>query len=284
MSKLLILGKNGRLSIALNKVFADLKPIALDKEDLDLFDLEKTQKTILEIKPDIIINASAITDVDKCETDEAVKQDAYKLNGQAPGYIARISKKINAIFIHFSTDNVFDGTKNEPYLENYKPNPINVYGKTKLLGEELINSVYDKYYIIRTSWLWGEGANFITWSIHEIINTGKVKLFYDQFSKLTNVYDLAGHVKLLIENKPDFGIYHFVNEGVVSRSDIGETMKDFLIKNKNFRKEINIIKIKTDDLARPAKMPANGALENSKFQKMRNWQEPLLEYLNKIKC
>lgn len=280
--KILILGKNGRLAVALGKVFSDLNPIILGKDDVDLFDLAFSSKTILKIKPHIIINSTAITDVDNCETNFEVKLKAYKLNGQVPGFLARLCKKMGSILIHFSTDYVFDGKNDKPYTEIAKPNPLNIYGKTKLLGEQLIKEVYDKYYIIRTSWLWGESHNFVSWFLEQLKTKNDVNLVVDQFGKPTNVYDLAKHVRLLMENNGEFGIYHFVNEEQASWFEIGNFIYDYMKKNKSLKKEINLNKIKLSDLKRPAQRPINSVLSNTKFTKLRPWKEAMAEYLQKF--
>lgn len=280
--KILILGKSGRLATAFNKIFCDLKPLAMGEDELNLLNLTKAAELILNLKPSIIINCTAVTDVDACETNFEVKLKAYKLNGQAPGFLANLCKKMNSILIHFSTDYVFDGKNSKPYTESDKPNPINIYGKTKLLGEQLIREVYDKHYIIRTSWLWGEGRNFISWFLEQLKTKNEINLVADQLGKPTNVYDLVRHVRLILENDSEFGIYHLVNEETGSWFKIGSFIYEHLKKNTGFGKEVKLNKIKLSDLKRPAARPLNSVLANTRFHKMRPWKEAMIEHLNHI--
>ncbi len=282
MDKILVLGKGGRLATALEKTLFNLKPIIWGFNDLNLLDFPLVEKKILDLKPKCIVNCAAVTDVDGCETDSNLKLTAYRLNGQVPGFLARLCKKLHAVLIHFSTDYVFDGEKPEGYVENDKPNPLNIYGRTKLLGEELIKEVYERHYIVRTSWLWGEGNNFVSWFLKELEAKKEINLVADQFGKPTYVYDLARHIYLLFESQPDYGIYHFINEVSVSWYEIGNFIYDYLPKNnKNFKKEVKLNKIKLADLARPAARPRKSILINTKFKKMRPWQEAMAEYLHK---
>ncbi|HEB01582.1 MAG TPA: NAD(P)-dependent oxidoreductase, partial [Candidatus Portnoybacteria bacterium] len=157
-NKTLILGVQGQLGSELSKIFP--QAIAWDKDNLDITDRRQVETKISQLKPDLVINAAAYTKVDDCEKNREL---ALKVNGQAVGYLAETCRKKQIILVHFSTDYVFSGDKPEGYKEDDRPGPpINVYGESKLLGERLLQKNCQKYYLIRTAWLFGQtGPNFV---------------------------------------------------------------------------------------------------------------------------
>ena len=156
---ILLLGKNGQVGWELQRTLAPLgNVVALDQEELDLVRVGDIRSTVQELKPDIIVNAAAYTAVDKAESEPDL---AMAINGDAPGVLAEEAKKQGALLVHYSTDYVFDGTKDTPYTEEDIPNPLNGYGRTKLAGEQAIQAVDGNYLIFRTSWVYGaRGKNF----------------------------------------------------------------------------------------------------------------------------
>ena len=158
--KILLTGKTGQIGEELNNIIGDLgNLITVDKEQLDLSKPDSIEPVILDIKPDIIINAAAYTAVDKAEEEPDL---AMKVNAIAPGVLAKAARKVGAGLIHYSTDYVFDGYSGIPYKEEDPPNPLNVYGKTKLAGEKAIAEVGVPFLIIRTSWVYSlHGKNFL---------------------------------------------------------------------------------------------------------------------------
>lgn len=276
--KVLIIGSKGMLGHDLMAVFGDLNPVGADKKELDIADGAAVEKFILDLKPDIIINAAAYTDVDGCETNQ---DSAMKVNGYAVGYLAKISQKIGAILVHYSTDYVFDGKKPEGYKEDDEPkNPVNFYGKSKLLGEKLLKENCKNYYLIRTSWLFGKnGKNFVD----TILRIGKekkeLKVVNDQYGKSTYTVDLAKKTKELLEGKYPFGIYHITNEGTTTWYDF--TLKIFEIYKKMHPEEklAKVILCASAEFPRPAKRPAWSILLNTKLPPSRPWQEAIKEYL-----
>lgn len=307
MRKVLIIGAKGMLGQELVKNFKSdrsYKVIAWDKEDLDITSEVAVNKKIKVINPEIIINCAAYNAVDKCEEKKEF-EIAKKINGLAPGYLSKIAKKIGATFIHYSTDYVFDGKPKieEPigcthschscglhanfqseigFKEIDKPKPINKYGKTKLLGEQAIQKNTKKYYIIRTSKLFGkpaiaEGAKRSFFDV--ILELGrknkKVNIIDEEISCFTYALDLARKTKEIIEAKKTFGIYHVANSGACTWHDAAlELYKIEKLKTK-------IIPIASKDLKRPAKRPAVSVLINTKLNPMRSWKEALREYLKK---
>jgi len=213
--KILILGAKGMLGHDLMKVFGAFWPLGLGINDLDITDVKKLTRKLKKLKPDVIINAAAYTDVDAAEKN---KKLAQKINGQAVANLARLSLRLGAILIHFSTDYVFSGRKKQGYQESDLPEtPLNNYGRSKLIGERQINKLASqglKYYLIRTSWLFGPAShrhhhkNFVDTILKLAKNRKMIKVVNDQFGSPTYTYDLALAVKNLLINKAPYGIYH----------------------------------------------------------------------------
>ena len=211
--KTLIIGSSGMLGSDLCKVFPDA--VKLTHHDLDITDRDQVIESILKIKPDVVINAAAYTNVDGCEDN---KELAFQVNGYGPGYIAEACARAGAKLVHFSTDYVFDGSKKE-YVESDIPDPINVYGDSKLLGEKKIIENMDDYRIVRISWLFGiHGKNFVETMLKLSGEMDTVKVVNDQFGKPTYTMDLASKVKEIIELDP--GIYHITNDGICSGTNL----------------------------------------------------------------
>ncbi len=278
MNKVLIIGAKGMLGHYLMVTFRDLKPVGVDKEELDITDEKMVEKFIFDLRPDLIINAAAYTDVDGCETN---KDLAMKVNGYAVGYLARAAEKIGAVSVHYSTDYVFDGQKPDGYKENDEPaNPINVYGESKFLGEKLLKENCQKYYLIRTSWLFGRhGKNFVD----TILKFGKekeeLKVVNDQRGKPTYTVDLAKRTKELIDGQYSFGIYHITNEGATTWYDY--TLKIFEV-FKSLHPEQELAKVSpctSVEFPRPAKRPAWSILINTKVPPSQPWPKAVEEYL-----
>ncbi len=307
MKKILIIGAKGMLGQELVKIFKSdkgYKVIAWDKEDLDITNESAVHKKIKVISPEIIINSAAYTAVDKCEEGKKEFTLAKKINGLAPGYLAKIAKKIGATLVHYSTDYVFSGEDpeiEEPkgcahscqscmlhrgfqpkvgYFETSQPKPINKYGKTKLLGEEEAKKNTKKYYIIRTSKIFGkpakaEGAKRSFFDV--ILELGKkeksVKVIDSETSSFTYAPDLARKTKEIIDSKKTFGIYHVVNSGACTWYEAAlELYKQKKIKTK-------VIPIDSSALKRKAKRPEFSVLLNSKLNPLRDWKEALKDYL-----
>ncbi|MFH1838348.1 MAG: dTDP-4-dehydrorhamnose reductase [Candidatus Kuenenbacteria bacterium] len=286
MKKILIFGSKGNLGTQLVKTFnKDYKIFALDKEDIDITEKKIVFKKVDEIKPDIIINATAYNAVDKCEENEMEFKLAKKINGNAVGYLAEAAIKFGVILIHYSTDYVFDGKKKSGYKENNKQHPINKYGKTKLIGEqEIIKRSKQglKYYLIRTSKLFGQkGKSEITkLSFFDLIlNLSKEKKEFNMIDKeeiscFTYILDLAEMTKKLIENNANYGIYHIINSEPCSWYEASK----FLFKLKNIT-DAKLNPINSSDYPRPAKRPKYSILLNTKLLQMRSWKKALREYL-----
>ncbi|WP_235284331.1 dTDP-4-dehydrorhamnose reductase [Methanosarcina mazei] len=258
--KTLIIGSTGMLGSDLCKVFPDA--VKLTHHDLDITDRDQVIESILEIKPDVVINAAAYTNVDGCEDN---KELAFQVNGYGPGYIAEACARAGAKLVHFSTDYIFDGSKKE-YVESDIPDPINVYGDSKLLGEKKIIENMDNYRIVRISWLFGiHGKNFVETMLKLSGEMDTVKVVNDQFGKPTYTMDLASKVKEIIELDP--GIYHITNDGICSWYEFASSIID------------NVIPCTSEEFPRKAKRPKYSVLVNTKTEPMRHWKEALKDYL-----
>jgi len=283
-NKILILGSKGNLGGQLIDVFKnDYDLICFDHEDINITNKKLLVKKINNIKPDIIINAVAYNAVDKCEESEQEFELAKKLNREVVSYLSDIAILNKALFIHYSSDYVFEGNKVEGYLENDKPNPINNYGKTKLMGEQEILKRQNnnlKYYLIRTSKLFGPKGNseFSKPSFFDIMlklskERDSLDVVDEEISCFTYTVDLAKATKKLIEDNKKYGIYHIVNKE--SATWYGAVKELFKITNS----KIKINPVSSDKFSRLAKRPKHSILLNTKFEQLRNWKDALKEYL-----
>lgn len=259
-SNVLILGAYGMLGRDLAAVFPGAR--LCGHRDLDITDEAAVHAYILAVKPDLVINAAAYTNVDGCEDDP---ETAFAVNGDAPGYIAAACREAGAVLVHYSTDYVFDGTKTE-YVESDEPNPINVYGASKLRGEQKIVRCMDDYRIIRTSWLFGRhGKNFVETIRHLSQMNETVLVVTDQVGKPTYAADLAHKTAEIADCPP--GIYHATNDGVCSWYEFARAFAP------------NVVPCTSDEFPRRAKRPAYSVLVNTKTSPMRPWKEALEDYL-----
>jgi dTDP-4-dehydrorhamnose reductase/glucose-1-phosphate thymidylyltransferase short form len=259
-SNALILGAGGMLGRDLAAVFPGAR--LCGHKDLDITDEAAVKAYILEMKPDLVINAAAYTNVDGCEDDP---ETAFAVNGDAPGYIAAACREVGAVLVHYSTDYVFDGSKTE-YIESDETNPINVYGASKLRGEQKIAENMDDYRIIRTSWLFGRhGKNFVETIRHLSQTNETVRVVTDQVGKPTYTADLAHKTAEIAECPP--GIYHMTNDGVCSWYEFARAFAP------------NVVPCSSSEFPRKAKRPAYSVLVNTKTSPMRPWKEALEDYL-----
>ncbi|MDX9913024.1 MAG: NAD(P)-dependent oxidoreductase [Candidatus Moranbacteria bacterium] len=310
MKKVLILGSRGMLGQELLNVFGDdYEVVTWDREELDITDEKSVQEKIGKLNPEIILNAAAYNAVDKCEEDEAEFELAKKINGQAPGHLAKVAKEIGAILVHYSTDYVFgaempsipepEGCTGscgscglhagfEPeigYGEDDKPSPVNRYGESKLMGEEEVKKYGDKFYIIRLSKLFGKSGitEGVKRSFFEVmLEVGKkalaegtvVKAVDEETSCFTYAPDLAKKTKEIIESKKDFGIYHVVNGESCTWYDAVEELY--------LQAGLEGIKVEPVDggeFPRPAKRPYFSVLLNKKLNPLRSYKDALHECL-----
>lgn len=286
--KTLIIGSKGNLGSQLMNVFADASLVGWDREEVDATNRIEVTKKIVAARPDLIINASAYNAVDACEENEGYEA-AKLLNGLAPGYIAAAAKQIGAGIIHYSTDYVFDGSRQEGYREIDTPNPISNYGRSKLLGEQEVARQGGSYCIIRTSRLFGPpipGSNakksFIDIMLDLAEQKDEIDVVDEEVSCFTYAPDLAGATLRLAENfmaqkneaqAAASGIYHLINEGPCTWCECAKRV--FALAGKH----VKVNPVPSGKFPRPAKRPPFSVLLNTKLPCLRNWDDAAAEYL-----
>jgi dTDP-4-dehydrorhamnose reductase len=270
--KILLTGKDGQVGFALHKKLASIgKVIATNRNELNLENSDAIRIFIEKIKPDMIINAAGYTDVDKAESDIEL---AHKVNTETPRVLAEKASQLNIPMIHFSTDYVFDGLKNEPYVETDKANPQSVYGKTKWEGEEAVRQ-YKKHIILRTSWVFSSrGQNFLKTILKFIQEKSSLNVVSDQQGNATSadaIADVTYKIVKTIFNKADFkdfGTYHVALEGETNWHQYACFITDEAIRLglKTLMTSQDIKSISTDAYPTPAKRPINSRLNTTKIK------------------
>lgn len=212
-TKILLTGANGMLGAAIKRQLASFDLHPYSREQLDITSREQVMDCIQSIHPDYIINCAAYTAVDQAENEP---YKAFLINHTAVRFLAQQAQAVGATLIHFSTDYVFDGLASTPYQIDHSTSPINVYGDSKLQGELAIKEYNERYYIFRTSWLYGpSGKNFLNWV--RTTPQQELQVVDNQIGSPTSVLDLALFIKFVIENDPArYGIYHYANQGEMS--------------------------------------------------------------------
>lgn len=279
--KILLTGSNGQLGHDFKKIFdkKNIEYIATDYKELDITNDEDLNKFFQKNEGIThIINCAAYNDVDKSETDKKV----WLLNAEAPKKLAEFSKKIGAIFVTYTTDFVFDGEKNSPYVEGDKTNGISEYGKSKAQGEKDVLEAYDKSFVIRTSWVFGIANNNFN---KQVINWSKsrneLNIVDDQVSVPTYSMDLAEFSWKLIQTEK-FGLYHITNDGIASKYDQAK----YVLEKIGWKGTLG--RAKTADFNLPAKRPAYSKLDSSKVEKLLGekiptWQSGIDRFLEEMK-
>ncbi len=272
--KIVVTGSNGMLGFDIKKVFADTELISLTHGDLDVADLDQTISRIKDIHPDYVIHSAAYTDVDGCESDP---EKAYLVNGLGPRNMAMACESIKCPLVLISSDYVFDGTKKAPYDEWDRTNPVNIYGQSKLLGEQFVASLSSRFYIVRTSWLYGRnGKNFVDTISKLLSEKEEINVVDDQVGSPTFTFDLAVTLRKLIGR--GYGTYHITNSSSCSWYDFAVE----IAKLKNSKTRVN--PTSSDKFIRPAKRPAYSTLGNTMLklegiEELRHWKEALKAYL-----
>ncbi len=287
MKKIALIGANGMLATAIKKsLSAEYQLFSYDLPDFDMTD--RTQVLSLqESSPDIIINCAAYTNVDGCEEHREL---AMQVNGEALGFLAELAEKTAATLVHISTDFIFDGTKESPYTEDDQPNPLSIYGKSKLAGEKsILGSKLDKYFILRTSWLYGAGGNnFVETIIRLAKEKTELKIVADQRGTPTYTADLAGAIFTLLDliphssprtpNSP-YGIYHFSNDGECSWFEFAQEIIAQYRKKGDLKVE-KILPIPTEGYPLPAERPKYSVMSKEKY--IKNTGEHVPDWRNSL--
>ncbi|MFB3896704.1 MAG: dTDP-4-dehydrorhamnose reductase [bacterium] len=285
---ILITGANGILG-------TDLYTILAPKHDITRIDIDQADITIPgsisrflgPTQFDLIIHSAAYTDVDGCELNP---DKAFFVNGEGTKNIAEYAEYTSTVLMYISTDFVFDGQKAVPYLETDIPNPINIYGKSKLNGEKYVQEWLSDYYIVRTSWLFGPSVaktitdkkpwkNFVDTIIAKAKPGETLRVVDDQFGSPTYSLDLAVAIEQLIETE-QYGIYHISNSGICSWYQFANE----ILKIKGLDKIVKVDSINSEELERPTPRPKYTKLDNQKYEtitgnKLRSWREAVTSYI-----
>lgn len=284
MKKVLIIGSKGMLGQELVRAFSaneKYEIIGWDLEEIDVTDASETRKKITALAPAIIINATAYNAVDQAEGIVGL-EIARKINGLAPGYLAAIAKSLEAVFIHYSSDYVFNGQKELGYMEIDEPSPISNYGFSKLMGEHQVTWHGGQYYIIRLQKLFGQPAqsplakkSFFETMLSLAQTKKELEVVDEELANFTFAPDLAERTKYLIERNLSPGIYHVTNEG---NPVTWFGAAKILFKMVGI-KDVKLIPVSGDKFPRPAKRPKYSILLNTKLPAMRSWDRALQEFL-----
>lgn len=280
--KVIIVGAKGMLGQDLVKIYKQDKNyqvFAWDMEDINITDKEAVYRKIKEISPNFVINAAAYNAVDKAEEEDGFKA-ALKVNAEGPENLAEACKEVQAIFATYSSDYVFRGDKKEGYREDDEPDPVSKYGLSKYEGEKKIQMVGGKYYIIRTSKLFGRigtGENvkksFVETMIELAEKLPELKVVDEEVSCFTYTPDLAQATKSLLEENYESGIYHIVNGDPCAWYECAKSIFEIL------GKDIKLTPVPASAFPRPAKRPRYSVLLNTKLPPLRSYKESLREFL-----
>ena len=294
--KILITGSNGQLGNELQKIVAtgkaeigavseeikNAKVFAMDVDTLDITNLEQVKKVLNEVKPDVVINCAAATNVDGCEANQDL---AFKINSLGPRNLAMVAEELGAKIVQVSTDYVFSGVGETPLKESDLVAPVSVYGKTKLLGEEFVRDFSSKYYIVRTAWLYGYvGHNFV----YTMMKLGKdrdtLSVVNDQLGNPTHANDLAYHILKLIQTE-EYGVYHCTGKGECSWYNFAsEIMK---LSGRNCTVNPCTSEEYKSMYPNSADRPAYSSLDNMMLRctigdEMRDWKDALKTFMDNV--
>lgn len=280
MKKIIVTGCNGQLGRAINQLYGKNEQYELvntDVGELDITNIDEVMKFAREIKPYAIINCAAHTGVDACES-EADK--AYKINAIGPRNLSIAATETDAKLMHISTDYVFDGKGTRPYTEFDAVGPQGMYGKTKLAGENFVKEFADRYFIIRTAWLYGDGKNFVKTMLRLSETNDKVRVVKDQVGSPTSTEELAKAIAYLLPTE-NYGLFHGTCEGDCSWADF--TKEIFRLADKKTVVE----PITTEEFGAAAPRPAYSILENYMFKltsdfMFADWHEAIARYMKEL--
>lgn len=280
MKKIIITGCNGQLGREMNRLYAgntDIELVNTDVDELDITSIDAVMKLAKEVNPYAIINCAAYTAVDACETNQDI---AFKVNTIGPRNLAIAARETGAKLLHVSTDYVFDGTKETPYYESDPICPQSVYGSTKAEAEKMVQQMADRYFILRTAWLYGDGKNFAKTMLRLAETNDMVKVVGDQYGTPTSAYELAKGIDSLLFTD-NYGLFHATCEGSCNWAEFATEI---------FRlagKDTKVQAITTAEYGAPANRPAHSVLENYMF-KMTNgymfadWHDAIEKYLKEL--
>lgn len=270
--KVLLLGGDGMLAYAIKQVFSFHKVMACGRPVCDITNPYQTESLINALRPDLVINCAAYTDVDGAESEPSLSE---LTNAIAVEALAQVCKKADARLLHFSTEMVYGQEAAVGYTEDDLPrDPVNLYGKHKLKGEDYIRQTWFKHYIVRTSWLFGpNGKNFIAKVLDRARKCNSIDVVNDQWGCPTYTFDLARAVYSLVTDNAEFGTYHLTNDGSTCRSQFAWEVFDYA----SVMCEVN--GMPSSNIVSAAERPKNGVLLNTKRPQLPRWPDAMVEYL-----
>ncbi|MCK4401076.1 dTDP-4-dehydrorhamnose reductase [bacterium] len=282
--KILLTGSNGMLAkefISECRNRKDCAIIAPDERECDITDIASVRNVVKKIHPDTIINCAAFTDVDACEKNQ---EKAFSVNGEGVKNLSQVCEEKDILLAHFSTDFIFDGRKKSAYTEEDNPNPLGIYGESKLLGEQYLLSSHARFFLIRTSWMYGNGGNnFVEAVINNADNHPEVSVVDDQIGNPTWTRDIVDITLRLLETER-YGIYNYSNEGECSWYEFACEIIRILQNSENKFHSAKIVPAKSVQLKRDAERPTYSALNKSKIKaiigiEIPHWRESLKKFL-----
>ncbi|HFQ4975257.1 TPA: dTDP-4-dehydrorhamnose reductase [Vibrio vulnificus] len=276
--KAIVIGRNGQVAYELLATCPkNFSVQCFGRHELNVMDAVELAKVIGEVRPEVIINASAYTAVDKAETEQYA---AFALNRDAVANIATVARENNIRLLHISTDFVFDGTKTTPYEVNDTPNPVNIYGESKLAGEKMISEIYPgNSAIIRTSWVYStHGNNFVKTMLRLMSEKESLSVVSDQIGSPTYAKGLAVYLWQLAEQESLLPIYHYSDLGVASWYDFAMSIQEIAFEKKLLSKKIPIYAISSDAYPTQAKRPAFSLLNKENTEDFKYWRVSLKEF------
>jgi dTDP-4-dehydrorhamnose reductase len=291
MQRILVPGANGQVGWELLTALEPLGTvIGLDRSGMDLASPDSIRRAIRDAKPDVIVNVAAYNNVDRAESESAL---AMQVNGIAPGVMAEEAKRLGAILVHYSTDYVFDGERDRPYVEGDPPNPVNAYGKSKLAGERAVEAVGGRYLTLRTSWVYSaRGTNFVLTVLRLAREKPELSMVDDQSGSPTWARALARATAELLRRKElitrESGVYHLVAGGHTSRYALAKAIIDIMKEVSGIADGWARVKpITSDQYPLPARRPAHPVASTDKIKRvfgieMPRWEDQLRSCLRDI--
>jgi len=272
--RILITGGRGQLGRELQRALSGQTVLAVDLDELDVTDGAAVGRAVGQFRPQVVIHAAAYTDTAGCEADPEL---AMRVNGEGTRQVALACRESDAAMLYVSTNEVFDGQKGAAYLESDEPEPINAYGRSKLAGERYVQSILDRFYIVRTAWLYAAGGNnFPSKVMRAAANEGELRFVTDEVASPTWARDLAQAIVALI-GRPTYGIYHLTNSGCCSRYEWAQRVLELA-----GRGDVALRPVVQAGYGAPYRKPPYTELANRAAAALgivlRPWQEALQEY------
>ncbi|HJA32568.1 MAG TPA: dTDP-4-dehydrorhamnose reductase [Candidatus Eisenbergiella pullicola] len=280
MKNIIVTGCNGQLGRAVNEYYknaADISFVNTDVAELDITDIDAVMRLARKVRPYAIVNCAAHTAVDACESQY---EKAFAINAIGARNLAIASRETGAKLVHISTDYVFDGKGTRPYVETDPTNPMGAYGSTKLAGEEFVKEFADRWFILRTAWLYGDGKNFAKTMLRLSETHDEVRVVGDQFGSPTSTVELTKAIDALLFTE-NYGLFHATCEGSCCWADFAKEV--FRLAGKDTRVEA----ITTEEYGAPAPRPAYSVLDNRMFRlttdfTFADWHDAIAAYMKTL--